>query len=122
AAPFDASSSGWAWTARSARRSPDRSRGVIAGDRTAPGGGSTHLIGTVAALSWRSLVAIGALVAVAAVAVPAPGASAAGTAPGSLAWKSCGDGLQCATLSVPVDWSQPSGPQVALAVARRPAR
>jgi pimeloyl-ACP methyl ester carboxylesterase len=73
-------------------------------------------------LSWRSLVAIGALVAVAAVAVPAPGAGAAGPAPkGSLAWKSCGGGLQCATLSVPVDWSQPSGPQVALAVARRPA-
>ena len=72
-------------------------------------------------MPWRPLVAIGALVAVAAVAIPVP-ASAGATATGSLAWKGCGDGLQCATLSVPVDWSQPAGPQVALAIARLPAK
>jgi pimeloyl-ACP methyl ester carboxylesterase len=72
-------------------------------------------------LSWRPFVAIGALVAVATVAFPAPGAAGA-TPTGALAWKGCGDGLQCATLSVPVDWSQPAGPQVALAVARRAAK
>ncbi len=72
-------------------------------------------------MSWRPLVAIGALVAVATVVLPAPGT--AGAAPtGSLAWKACGDSLECATLSVPVDWSQPAGPHVALAVARRPAK
>lgn len=72
-------------------------------------------------MSWRRLVAIGAFVTVATVVVPVPGA--AGAAPiGSLAWKGCGDSLECTTLSVPVDWSQPAGPHVALAVARRPAK
>ncbi|MBV8302673.1 MAG: alpha/beta fold hydrolase [Acidimicrobiia bacterium] len=37
-----------------------------------------------------------------------------------LAWSSCG-GLQCATLTVPLDYSNPSGPTINLAVARRPA-
>jgi pimeloyl-ACP methyl ester carboxylesterase len=72
-------------------------------------------------LTWRPLVAIGALVAVATVVLPAPGAAGA-TPTGSLAWKACGDSLECATLSVPVDWSQPAGPHVALAVARRRAK
>ncbi len=91
-------------------------------DGTAPGGGSRHLIGTVAALSWRPVFAIGALVAVATVATPAPGVAATSPATGSITWKSCGGGLQCATLPVPVDWSQPGGPQVDLAIARRRAR
>jgi pimeloyl-ACP methyl ester carboxylesterase len=36
-------------------------------------------------------------------------------------WAPCGDGLECATLRVPVDWSAPEGPTLGLAVARRPA-
>jgi pimeloyl-ACP methyl ester carboxylesterase len=90
-------------------------------DGTAPEDGSTRLVGTVAALLWRPLVAIGALVAVATVVVPVP-ESAGATVTGSLAWTKCGDGLECATLAVPVDWSQPAGPQVALALARLPAK
>jgi pimeloyl-ACP methyl ester carboxylesterase len=89
-------------------------------DGTAPGAGSTQLVDTVAALSWRPALAIAAIVTVTAVAMPAPGV--AGAAPTSaIAWKRCGGGLQCATLSVPVDWNQPTGAQVALAIARRPA-
>ena len=38
------------------------------------------------------------------------------------AWKSCGKHLQCAALSVPVDYSHPDGQQVSIAVARVPAR
>jgi pimeloyl-ACP methyl ester carboxylesterase len=37
------------------------------------------------------------------------------------AWKDCDDGLECATLRVPLDWSDPGGRTVTLAVARKPA-
>lgn len=70
-------------------------------------------------MSWRPLVTIGALAAVVTLGLPV---SAGAAAADSLTWKGCGDGLQCTTLSVPVDWSQPSGPQVSLAVARLPAK
>ena len=40
---------------------------------------------------------------------------------GTLAWKTCG-GLQCATLRVPVDYANPAGATLDLALARRPAR
>jgi pimeloyl-ACP methyl ester carboxylesterase len=39
----------------------------------------------------------------------------------TLTWSDCGDGFQCATLMVPVDWSKPTGEQVGLALTRRPA-
>ena len=65
-------------------------------------------------------LAIGAVVAIVALLAPAAGAVAAAGG-GALAWHKCGDSFQCATLSVPVDWTQPAGVQVALAVARHPA-
>lgn len=36
-------------------------------------------------------------------------------------WSDCGGGLQCATVEVPVDWSQPDRDRLGLAVARHPA-
>lgn len=36
-------------------------------------------------------------------------------------WTDCGGGLQCTTVQVPVDWSQPDRDQLALALARHPA-
>ena len=46
-------------------------------------------------------------------------------APAALAspldWSDCGDGLQCATAHVPLDYDKPSGKQISLAVIRRPA-
>ncbi len=41
----------------------------------------------------------------------------------SLAWTACADhkGFQCATLQVPLDWSQPGGRQIDLALARQQA-
>jgi pimeloyl-ACP methyl ester carboxylesterase len=70
------------------------------------------------------VLAIGALVAI--VAVAAPGISPATAAPTaspapSIHWRNCGGGFQCGTISVPVDWSQTAGPQLSLAVARHPA-
>src|SRR4051794_41791196 len=41
----------------------------------------------------------------------------AATDTGLSAWRACGGKLQCATLTVPVDYSQPDGEQVDLAVA-----
>jgi pimeloyl-ACP methyl ester carboxylesterase len=41
------------------------------------------------------------------------------TAP--LAWADCGEGFQCATLTVPLDYELPKGPTIDLALIRRPA-
>ena len=49
----------------------------------------------------------------------APAATpAATTGTGLSAWRACGGKLQCATLTVPVDYAQPDGEQVDIAVAR----
>ncbi len=72
----------------------------------------------------RRLLAIGALVTVVAVATPgiAPTATAATVSPApSIHWRNCGGGFQCGTITVPVDWNQPGGAQLNLAVARHPA-
>jgi pimeloyl-ACP methyl ester carboxylesterase len=45
---------------------------------------------------------------------------AANTRTGTLVWHSCGS-IQCASLSVPLDWSHPKGEHITLALARRPA-
>jgi len=47
-------------------------------------------------------------------------ASAAVQVP-TLSWSDCGDGLQCTTASVPLDYDRPGGKRIRLAVARRPA-
>jgi pimeloyl-ACP methyl ester carboxylesterase len=36
-------------------------------------------------------------------------------------WQNCGGGMDCATLKAPVDWSQPDGEQIELAIARHKA-
>ncbi len=35
-------------------------------------------------------------------------------------WEPCDGGLECATLDVPLDWSEPDGEQISLAVGRQP--
>jgi pimeloyl-ACP methyl ester carboxylesterase len=39
----------------------------------------------------------------------------------SLDWEDCGDNLDCATLEVPLDYDDPTGPAIELALMRRPA-
>ena len=39
----------------------------------------------------------------------------------AVAWTDCGNGFQCGTLSVPVDWKVPAGEHVGLALLRHPA-
>lgn len=38
-----------------------------------------------------------------------------------LQWKDCGSGLQCTTASAPLDWAEPKGGKIDLALVRRPA-
>jgi len=38
-----------------------------------------------------------------------------------LDWSGCGDGLQCSTVTVPVDWAAPSAATLEVALLRRPA-
>ena len=38
-----------------------------------------------------------------------------------VSWSACGNGFECGTLSVPVDWRAPLGEQLPLALIRRPA-
>ncbi|WP_245984470.1 alpha/beta hydrolase [Streptomyces tateyamensis] len=39
-----------------------------------------------------------------------------------ISWSSCGSGLQCGRLKVPLDYAAPDGPAIELAVVREPAR
>ena len=72
---------------------------------------------------WRvprlllALMALGALILLAR---PEGAARAQGT--GELAWSDCGGGFECATLSVPLDYSAPNGTAISLALTRMPAR
>ncbi|ALG13385.1 alpha/beta hydrolase [Kibdelosporangium phytohabitans] len=43
-------------------------------------------------------------------------------APNSPLWQDCGDGLQCAQVTVPADWARPGGAKITLGLARLPAR
>jgi pimeloyl-ACP methyl ester carboxylesterase len=65
-----------------------------------------------------------AVLAAALLVVPAsaPAASASGGAPTpQLNWSDCGDGFQCATAAVPLDYDHPNGAKISLALIRRPA-
>jgi len=63
------------------------------------------------------LVAVGCLLATTAAAPAAPARTRA------IEWRTCGrqQDAQCATLALPVDWSNPDGATFGLAIARRPA-
>jgi pimeloyl-ACP methyl ester carboxylesterase len=58
---------------------------------------------------------------IAAVASGWSGAAEAAPVVPALSWSDCGDGLQCANVQVPLDYDEPNGEQITLAVARRPA-
>lgn len=69
----------------------------------------------VTALAAALLVAVGG--------EPTRAAAAAPAGRFSVDWTTCPQApdTQCGTLHVPVDWSEPDGPRIALNVARRPA-
>jgi pimeloyl-ACP methyl ester carboxylesterase len=60
------------------------------------------------------------LTAAAASLVAACGSGAqASSATSGIDWKTCGDRLECATVSVPLDWANPAGQKIGLAVIKR---
>ncbi|QWF77435.1 alpha/beta fold hydrolase [Amycolatopsis sp. CA-230715] len=63
---------------------------------------------------------VAAVPAVATAAPDAPGGAAGVDVP-RLDWADCGDGVQCATAVVPLDYRRPHGPTIALAAYRVPA-
>jgi pimeloyl-ACP methyl ester carboxylesterase len=69
------------------------------------------------------LLAAGACASLLALAAPSPSAASdpATDSAAPLEWHDCGDGFECATLEVPVDYSTPDGAQVGIAVTRKPA-
>ncbi|MFD8232868.1 alpha/beta hydrolase [Streptomyces sp. NPDC059696] len=77
------------------------------------------------AFSRRSATVVGAALALVTGLATAPAAPASPPAPQNLRWAPCDDaaqpGAECATLMVPVDWADPGGPRLGLAVARRKA-
>ena len=78
--------------------------------------GRPHMKG---ALAWAAI----AVLVVGACRVTLPGAA---QSPGQFAqkpvpWFSCDDGFQCASLDVPLDYSNPGGRQISLALIRKPA-
>jgi pimeloyl-ACP methyl ester carboxylesterase len=51
------------------------------------------------------------------------GLATAGTASADTRpWQTCGDGIQCMTLTVPADWARPNGPKTTLKMAKLPAK
>ena len=85
-------------------------------------------IGDAPARRGRGRQLIGLVVlAVAAAAAVLPGGSgraAASTAPPGvpeLHWAACGNGFECATATVPLDYDHPGGPAISLALIRLPA-
>ncbi len=69
----------------------------------------------------RSLLAFVAGTLVATGVVLAPGTAAA---QGTVDWQPCpdADGVDCATIEVPLDWSDPDGEKIHIGLARRPAK
>ena len=76
----------------------------------------------------RSLIGgvTGVLIAAGAIAVPATvNAMEAGNQAAAIDWKPCPDGdggAQCATIEVPLDYSQPDGAKTTIGIAKRPAK
>ncbi|HEX3489206.1 MAG TPA: alpha/beta hydrolase [Streptosporangiaceae bacterium] len=68
----------------------------------------------VAASALMALTLMPAATAAAAPRVPAPAVP-------HLAWRACGGGLFCATASVPLDYAQPAGTKISIAVIKHPA-
>jgi pimeloyl-ACP methyl ester carboxylesterase len=74
---------------------------------------------------WGLIFTLAAIVGLLAAALPASAARPGAAAAPALAWKPCADpaqrGFQCATLRVPLDYDDPGGRMIRLAVIRRQA-
>ncbi|MGW5382593.1 alpha/beta hydrolase [Nocardia sp. NPDC003963] len=53
--------------------------------------------------------------------VASPAGSSSATAPAAIAWRECGPELECATVEVPLEYTEPDGAQIPIAVKRHRA-
>jgi hypothetical protein len=67
------------------------------------------------------LVAVMAVVAATLTLVPAATAARTAVKVPQLVWTACGGGFECATAQVPLDYRQPTGATISLALIRLPA-
>ncbi len=74
----------------------------------------------VAALAVVLALLVGACSSDSTSAATEPTSSSASPATG-IDWADCGEGLQCATVAVPLDWADPGGETIDLAVIKHPA-
>jgi pimeloyl-ACP methyl ester carboxylesterase len=71
----------------------------------------------------RALAVVTIVIAAMVLAIGGPvSAQTASASDGTLRWRSCGNEFDCASMRVPLDYSNPAGPQVDLAMVRLPAR
>src|SRR3712207_3561204 len=69
----------------------------------------------------RAILATLVALSVGAVILPAVPAAAAPPPSSTITWTPCRDGFQCATVEAPLDYGNPGGDKVSLAVVRLPA-
>jgi len=70
----------------------------------------------------RALAVVAIAIAAMAVAIGPASAQSVADAKGTLRWRSCGSEFECTSMRVPLDYANPSGAQVDLAIVRLPAR
>ncbi len=68
---------------------------------------------------WAAAVAAALVLSTVVVATDPPAGAAATPDAPTISWASCGERLECATVAVPLDWSDPDGETIDLAVIRR---
>lgn len=75
------------------------------------------------AMALLTATATSITVSITAAVIGIAGPAQATAAPRTIDWQPCPDapGVECGTLTVPVDWSRPGGPSIDLALARRKA-
>jgi pimeloyl-ACP methyl ester carboxylesterase len=77
----------------------------------------TALVIAASVLAGAALVLVPTACTRGVVHVPTTAAAGAGVLP----WTPCGDGLDCAKITVPLDYSRPTGRTISIAMARKPA-
>ncbi|MCF6475084.1 alpha/beta hydrolase [Nonomuraea sp. MG754425] len=70
----------------------------------------------------RGMRILGAAMAALALTASLQSPATATSRPAALKWTACGDGMECAKLTVPIDWNRPGGPTTQVDTARLPAR
>jgi pimeloyl-ACP methyl ester carboxylesterase len=101
-------------------RKANRGTGVAERSVTPPGARSHLLRRGTAMLGMTAVLATFAIGAASASPVTTARPASALQVP-SLAWTDCGDGFQCATAQVPLDYHHPNRPKIGLGLTRKPA-